>query len=206
MAYRHEYRRERTREYEDEYLTFLLECMKENLNHARHVENERITFVSIQLVSVGMLMEMASKMELPAARLVLYGALLVLNFICSRLLTRWNSVFSAHSGIAKKIMRELEDYYAEAEDGVPPRGENDLYLFNNRLALFDAATPDKKALWRAAAEKKRRKRPYDGMRYVSTKVFFSVYNIVIYVLLGMVFLDSLLQLLGVPSFFVVIPS
>ena len=46
----------------EEQISFLQNCMNENLNHARHVENERLTFNSILLALIAGVLAIASSL------------------------------------------------------------------------------------------------------------------------------------------------
>jgi hypothetical protein len=144
---------------------FLVECMSQNLEHARHVENERMTFISLLLVSIGMILEFSTNIDDPGMKLLMCAILLAMNFICTQLLDRWGEVFSGHAKIAEKIMRELDKFYEEIEPaGIlskkptenPDKDatqdklglENKLYYFNNQRSLWMNFTLEKREKFR----------------------------------------------------------
>lgn len=141
-------------------IPILLEAFKENLAHARHVENERMTFVSIFLVSMGMLLEFSATSGLGRGqKLTLAALLLLLNLICTMLLIRWNSVYKGHTDIAKKMMAELD---AELDEGA--FDANRLYFSDNQAEV-----------------NRRRGKPKDHKGfYVKTATYFYLFNAITY--------------------------
>ncbi len=115
--------------------TFLLECMKENLNHARHIEMEIHTFTGIYMaVAAGVLAFDFSTAEVSTVVLGLYSIMLCAGVIAVLLLNRWYSSFDNHMGQAKAIYRYLSDLYFS--DGIekPPAtfdGEGALFVFKH---------------------------------------------------------------------------
>ncbi len=153
-----------------EELKFFFDCAKENLSHARHVENERLTFVSLFLVSMGMILEyLLSLLENePGVALVLTIALLLFDVICTLLLIRWNNVFQGHMALAQKYMREVEarcPALTQANAAQPDAfiGKNSMYYFANLEYL-------------KLTGKRKGKKPF----YVSTASMFFMFNILTY--------------------------
>ena len=166
---------DKNRREQTEKQRFLFECMKENLVHARHVEKERLTFISLLLVSTGMILNYSTNVENVYIKLLMGLTLILFNCICTKLLGRWNDVFNGHAETAKKIMNELQAAYESAEpQGLPSVGgfgaENRLYYFNNTLG------------------KKRR-----GF-YGSTKTLFYFFNVLVYVVLLLFFINLIFPL------------
>lgn len=170
------------------YISFLSTCMEQNMEHARHVENERITFLSLYLVGVGLLLAIifdivfsTMTQHLPIA-LFMAIALLALNFISIRLLKRWNNVFKGHNDTAKRLCSiidssfekiDAQSLYEIHKNNVS--NENFYYYFNNRLAKKQKAA--KKPL-------------LEKLKYVSTNDWFLAFMYVVTVIeiaiLGMV--------------------
>ncbi len=109
---------EHDEEYDDSQESFIQMAMQENLNHARHVENERMSLlVGITALVAGVLAvggsmlttalqeaaehsKGASVVEFGTIFLVLFVTALVL-WLCKRLNSRWNMTFDRHMFYAK---------------------------------------------------------------------------------------------------------
>ncbi len=124
------------------YLDFLLECMKENLAHARHVESEIHAFSGIYMAIVAGFMAFAytkSGDEASLELLVLNIVIIIGGIIAFCLLHRWYGVFDHHSDCAAKNYALLADiYFSEKEPGKNSFGENipEEILKNDRLYVF----------------------------------------------------------------------
>lgn len=140
---------------------FLLECMKENLGHARHVENERMTFNSLFAALVGGSLAVISQIDDQVIAVTMIGILMLLNIICFTFTKRWNKVFKNHYETAKKIYFLFLDGNINAEPAKTGQRPdiNRFYYFDNSL--------DRKP---------------DSV-YISTAKYFLIYNIVIFSLL-----------------------
>ena len=104
---------------------FLTACFQENLEHARHVENERITFFSLYLVGVGMILGVAVDPTIhPLFAIAATVLLLGMGLISTVLLRRWNQVFEGHRAAALGLCRQL------GEEGV---SDNEYFYFRNDL-------------------------------------------------------------------------
>lgn len=103
---------------------FLQQLMSENLLHARHVETERLTFVSLLLVGIGYSLSTFSP-EKPVRTLVIGVLLCLMNLVCSFLLKRWNDIHKAHMSIAEDLVKKL------SPDDDP--GKNSYYIFDFKL-------------------------------------------------------------------------
>lgn len=98
-----------------------MEMYKENLAHARHIENERMTFLSLFLVGLATIIDFTPSSK-PWLSLCLGVVLLGLAVIATLLLARWSQVYDEHMQIAKKLMRQMN-----------PGGRiNDYYLLDNK--------------------------------------------------------------------------
>jgi hypothetical protein len=146
----------------DQQLSFLTESMVQNLEHARHIETERLTFVSFQLMGFGLLLsDIGSVFDKPGLASILIAVLMGLNVICTFLLNRWADVFKNHMKIAEKIsiyLRQIEGL--ENDFNVT----NSLFLYNNSKHLDS----DKTRIFRL---------------YVPTAKLFLWFNALMYLLL-----------------------
>ena len=125
-------------------LGFVLECMKENLAHSRHVESEIHAFSGIYMAIVAGFMAFAytkSGEEASIELLVLNIVIILGGIIAFCLLRRWYRVFDNHKDRAEKNYRTLVNcYFAE---GSPERdifggnmpedllGDDSLYIFKH---------------------------------------------------------------------------
>lgn len=125
----------------DAYLSFIQECMKENLNHARHIENERHNFLSLHLVVVGLFMgAILSPDTSPWISLILSSVLLMFSNIMAELFRRWDRVYNAHMDTAKRLARMIDNDCQQLdepkfcpldEDTTPGHHPNFFYYFDN---------------------------------------------------------------------------
>ena len=106
--------------------SILIELINSNLEHARHVENERMTFMALFLVGLGLIMDYANNTKYHETAIYMGAVLILLNLICTRLIFKWNTVFKRHQDIAKNIMQELESLGYDQNHDV-----NRYYLFDN---------------------------------------------------------------------------
>lgn len=101
----------------DGYRSFLLECMKENLNHARHIENERHNFLSLHLVVVGLFLgTIISPDTSPWFSLMFSIILLMFSSIMSELFKRWARVYQGHMDTAQRMARLIDNDGEEVEE------------------------------------------------------------------------------------------
>ncbi|MEA5040433.1 MAG: hypothetical protein VB086_11430 [Clostridiaceae bacterium] len=107
---------------------FLMACFQENLSHARHVENERITFFSLYLVGVGMILGVAMDNSQPVVSILMTLLLLGMSVISTVLLKRWNQVFEGHRQTARRLCTLLCDDNGESD-------VNYFYYFDNQSTL-----------------------------------------------------------------------
>lgn len=87
----------------DRQVEFLTECMEQNLEHARHVEGERMEFIQIHLVLVGGVLAILAESAFEKKSLVVLVILIaitLLGFMIKVLLKRWDQVFVAHRSCA----------------------------------------------------------------------------------------------------------
>ncbi|MBR4304495.1 MAG: hypothetical protein IKT81_04115 [Clostridia bacterium] len=101
----------------DAYRNFMQDCMKENLNHARHIENERHNFLSLHLVVVGLFMgAILSPDTSPWISLILSTVLLMFSNIMQELFKRWDRVYNAHLDTAKRLARMIDNDCEQLDD------------------------------------------------------------------------------------------
>lgn len=100
---------------EGDQIPFLLEMMKENLSHARHVENERLTFNSIFLALVAGSLAFADSFDTEIA-LFLYIAMAFAGLLSMLLTSRWNNAFSRHVYFAQQCYKLIhKSLFGDAE-------------------------------------------------------------------------------------------
>lgn len=80
------------RELTEEQADFITACMSENLEHARHVENERLTFNSIFLALVAGAMALSGSLN-AVMTFAMYLFLTIAGFLSIVLTARWNNAF-----------------------------------------------------------------------------------------------------------------
>lgn len=96
---------------------FLNACLSENLEHARHVENERLTFNSIfmAIIAGALAFDNISDTDKPLNIVILLSLQLLLCITIS-LTERWNEVFDAHIKCTKDAYSKLQkDFFSEEE-------------------------------------------------------------------------------------------
>lgn len=128
-------------------IELLQNCMKENLNQTRHVENERLSFLRVYLVLagiVGALVTDGTLHEKNWAFLLLIGLVFISGMLAIVLTMRWNKVFQTHRECAIGCYLKLYELiyngekaaivkYSEGETGVS-KGYP-LYSFTFELSL-----------------------------------------------------------------------
>ncbi len=97
-----------TRELNENENEFLIACMSENLEHARHVENERLTFNSIYMAMVAGVLAFVYSLDAPKGFAIGITALMiVLGLLAIMLTMRWDQTFDQHIEYAKHCYRVL---------------------------------------------------------------------------------------------------
>ena len=91
----------------DTEIDFLMSCFEQNLEHARHVENERLTFNSIYMALVGGVLAFVYSTEV---KYVMFSVgvtvlLIITGFIAMLLTKRWDHTFDRHIEYAKGCYR-----------------------------------------------------------------------------------------------------
>lgn len=166
----------------------LMALVAENLNQARHVENERMMFVTLFTALIGVLLSIVLSMGNSLVSTIVILLMGLLNYTAVTLVNRWNHVFKAHwnkaMAIAVYLTEKAADPDAVCEHTVTEEnaeefmarhpGHNTYFWFNNNTAHKN--------------------------RYVSTNKLFLRFHYVIYILLAMALiyanLDNITLLLG----------
>jgi hypothetical protein len=81
----------------------LTDLMIANLKHARHVENERLSFNSIYIAVVAGFFALAFDFANPLLTMFFIGILLIISIIGFLFTKRWSDVFAEHSRKAQEI-------------------------------------------------------------------------------------------------------
>jgi len=87
-------------------LDYLQHCVSENLNHARHVENERLTFTSLYIAMFVGAVAVVFGLENNYVAVLVSLALFGFSLMALELNARWQGVFDDHSRKAK-LCQEL---------------------------------------------------------------------------------------------------
>lgn len=90
---------------------FLMTCFEQNLEHARHVENERLTFNSIYMALVGGVLAFVYSTEVKYATFSIGVTVLLIitGFIAMLLTKRWDNTFDRHIEYAKGCYRLVHE-------------------------------------------------------------------------------------------------
>lgn len=108
------WKRIKDQELTDAQVGFLQNCMIENLNHARHAENERLTFNSIFLALVAGALAFASSFPAHIAFFI-YLAITMAGFLSMLLTARWNNTFHRHIYYAQQCYKLVHrDLFGDA--------------------------------------------------------------------------------------------
>lgn len=100
---------------DEKQAAFIMNFINQNLMHARHVENERLTFNSIYMAMIGGILAFSFSIDIPLLSIFLIVTLLVLGRIAVALTQRWDFVFDAHINAAEKGYRLIEDHYLKGD-------------------------------------------------------------------------------------------
>ena len=115
LTYEHSlWKRIKDQELTDAQIGFLQNCMIENLNHARHAENERLTFNSIFLALVAGALAFSSSFPAHIAFFI-YLAITMAGFLSMLLTARWNNTFQRHVYYAQQCYKLVHrDLFGDA--------------------------------------------------------------------------------------------
>lgn len=116
----------------EQKLNYLQHCVSENLNHARHVENERLTFTSIYIAMVIGAVAVVFGLENNYVAFVLCLALFGFSLMAFYLNARWQGVFEEHMSKAKECQQRWIDGMKDP-DSIGDLDANDFcYSFRSR--------------------------------------------------------------------------
>lgn len=93
------------------HIEFLLSCMSENLNHARHVENERLTFNTVFLALVAGVLAFSGEIQNQKVVFYVYLAITLAGFLSILLTVRWNNAFDRHQTYAQECYKLIHRHY-----------------------------------------------------------------------------------------------
>jgi hypothetical protein len=98
---------------ENNKVAVLTEAWKENLAQWRHIEIERLTFLSLEFIGTCTLIAAPFKNYL--FKFIICCLLILCNIVCSYLLYRWSKVYKDHQDIAEDLKKELKIYTGSVE-------------------------------------------------------------------------------------------
>ncbi|MDR7857525.1 hypothetical protein [Tissierella sp.] len=87
----------------------MLELLKENWAHGRHVETERLDFTSIYVAIVGGTLAFIGSDFNIQTMWPIFSFLLIFSFLGFQLSKKWGNVFDAHMKKVQDILLELKD-------------------------------------------------------------------------------------------------
>lgn len=116
----------------EEQAEFVTNCMTQNLEHVRHVENERLNFNTIFLALVAGTFAFADSFN-SNMTLVLYVVMTLAGFLSMILTTRWNNAFERHLFFAQRCyaMLHINLFKGAKTEGTEGKdtGERDILEF-----------------------------------------------------------------------------
>ena len=102
---------------QEKKIEYLQHCVSENLNHARHVENERLSFTSIYTAIVVGSVAVLFALEDSTVALGLALFLAAVSILATRLNNRWQEVFDEHIDKAKACDEQWRNAIAQSATG-----------------------------------------------------------------------------------------
>lgn len=129
---------------DEKQAAFIMNFVNQNLMHARHVENERLTFNSIYMAMIGGILAFSFSIDIPLLSIFLIVTLLVLGRIAVALTQRWDCVFDAHINAAERGYKIIRKYYLidELIDLEKPlKGQEDVPIYPFRVKLPESGSP-----------------------------------------------------------------
>ena len=162
----------------------LLEYFHENLNHARHVENERMMFITLFTALVGGALGMVAEIDSILTSLVILCILFMLSIVCTVMTERWGNVFDAHMLMAQHLYLLLCGVPESSlmQDGML-RDRISNHPFINRFYIFNQSLYE---------EKNGIKRRFP---YIHTCIWFLLFNVTLLSLLFLSIIYHALQFL-----------
>ena len=112
-------------------IAYLQHCVSENLNHARHVENERLTFTSIYIAMVIGAVAVVFGLENNYVACIVSAALFGFSLMAFQLNARWQGVFDDHTRNAQRC-QELWLQALQDPDSVDIDIKNYCYTYHSR--------------------------------------------------------------------------
>lgn len=97
-------------------VSILTTMFEENLEHMRHVENERMSLVTAVTALVAAILAFGSDLDQWFQQLLIYMAILLIIFIALDLTMRWNTAFDTHLNYAKGCYQCLQMLMLECDD------------------------------------------------------------------------------------------
>lgn len=88
--------------------SILLDLLKENLAHGRHIETERLEFTSIYVAIVGGTLAFVGNDFNIKTMWPIFSFLLIFSYLGFQLSRKWGNVFDAHMKKVQSILFELE--------------------------------------------------------------------------------------------------
>ncbi len=112
----------------DKQISFLQSCMIENLNHARHVEIEKLTFNTLYLaLVVGVITFVQSKTNNEALSMYLFS--IIAGFLAMLLTTRWNNTFERHIFYAQQCYKLIHlDLFGDMPEDLDPPADMEEFI------------------------------------------------------------------------------
>lgn len=133
-----------TKDMDEKQAAFVMNFINQNLMHARHVENERLTFNSIYMAMIGGILAFSFSIDIPLLSIFLIITLLVLGRIAVALTQRWDYVFDAHINAAERGYKIIKKHYLRDElidVEKPLTGQEDVPVYPFRVKLPETGSP-----------------------------------------------------------------
>lgn len=92
--------------YDADVVDYLKHCISENLNHARHVENERLTFTSIYIAMVIGAVAVVFGLDDRRIAVIVSVVLALFGLMAMLLNMRWQGVFDDHIHMAEQCQKQ----------------------------------------------------------------------------------------------------
>lgn len=155
----------------DKQISFTTQMMNDNFAHARHVESERMTLMSIFIAIISASLALLSKITPGVLSLVILAILICFSFVVRTLIRRWNSLFTTHWSKARELYGKLREAICEEDAAAVEANINRYFCFNNSANS-------------------------DVRRYIHTSSLFILIITIVQILLAVLFLTWLLLFLS----------
>ena len=171
----------------------LVELLSQNIEHARHVENERLSFNSIYIAVVAGFFALVIDFEHPLLTIFFIGILLFISIVGLLFTKRWTDVFEEHMDRAKMIAQQLygDEELSEEDQKFHEDPINKYYYFKHSYERHTVKSRIRKAQRKgrtltyeqAEDELHHFRNPAHKMSRIRTRtLFYMFYGIVITVL------------------------